>query len=199
MATYSEYLEFFRRHRNETSSSKTLAYALLFKKTGSGYSTVGTKKLIDSEGESVGLISGGCLEPEIVLHAQEVIRSGVSKKIILNTRSPEDRFFGSGAGCEGELSIFIDLLPLNIKEGDLLLHFLGVEKPGFLVHDFAAYSPLQRHRYTPHFSTPDDFNEDLFVEETKPVPNALIVGAHPDSLALYQLTQFLGWRSCHRL
>src|ERR1700734_1459427 len=46
---------------------------------GSTYRKPGARMLIMADGSFLGLLSGGCLEADLKLHAQEVLNSGVPR------------------------------------------------------------------------------------------------------------------------
>ena len=65
---------------------------------GSTYRKPGARMLIMSDGSYLGLLSGGCLEADLKLHAQQVLESGVSRAVEYDMRGPDDILFGIGAG-----------------------------------------------------------------------------------------------------
>ena len=87
---------------NDTEEAQ-LVLATLINTQGSSYKKAGARKVIAMDGSSSGLISGGCLEGEIV----DVALKMRGKKEIHNfdTTAEEDRLFGYGLGCQGVLTI----------------------------------------------------------------------------------------------
>jgi xanthine dehydrogenase accessory factor len=79
----------------------------LVKREGSSYRRPGAKILITDRGDSVGSISGGCLETEIRRLAAESLR--MARRIVeLDTTSEEDAVFGFGLGCPGKLHLLFE-------------------------------------------------------------------------------------------
>ena len=68
---------------------------------GSTYRKPGARMLIMADGSYFGLLSGGCLEADLNLHAFEVLQSATPRAIEYDMRGPDDILFGIGAGCEG--------------------------------------------------------------------------------------------------
>src|SRR5260370_28637004 len=68
---------------------------------GSTYRKPGARMLIMADGSYIGLLSGGCLEADLKIHAQQVLESGVPRAIEYDMRGADDILFGIGAGCEG--------------------------------------------------------------------------------------------------
>ena len=75
---------------------------------GSTYRKPGARMLIMADGSYLGLLSGGCLEADLKLHAQQVIESGVARAIEYDMRGPDDILFGIGAGCEGAMRVLLE-------------------------------------------------------------------------------------------
>src|SRR6266404_5543229 len=75
---------------------------------GSTYRKPGARMLIMADGSSLGLLSGGCLEADLKLHAQEVLDSGIPRAIEYDMRGPDDILFGIGAGCEGAMRVLLE-------------------------------------------------------------------------------------------
>src|ERR1700686_3144612 len=76
---------------------------------GSTYRKPGARMLIMADGSYLGLLSGGCLEADLKLHAQEVLDSGVPRAVEYDMRGPDDILFGIGAGCEGAMRVLLEL------------------------------------------------------------------------------------------
>jgi xanthine dehydrogenase accessory factor len=77
---------------------------------GSAYRRPGARMLVTETGMTVGSISGGCLEADVVERATSVIASGVPTVIEYDTRGQEDIVWGLGLGCNGVIRILIERL-----------------------------------------------------------------------------------------
>jgi xanthine/CO dehydrogenase XdhC/CoxF family maturation factor len=78
---------------------------------GSTYSKPGAQMLISGSGQFRGLLSGGCLEGDLVEHALEVLASGVPKAVRYDMRNrDEDELWGLGLGCDGAIDILLQAL-----------------------------------------------------------------------------------------
>ena len=75
---------------------------------GSTYRKPGARMLIMADGSYLGLLSGGCLEADLKIHAQEVLDSGVPRAVEYDMRGPDDILFGIGAGCEGAMRVLLE-------------------------------------------------------------------------------------------
>ena len=75
---------------------------------GSTYRKAGARMLIMADGSHLGLLSGGCLESDLMLHARQVIDGGAARAVEYDMRGPDDILFGIGAGCEGAMRVLLE-------------------------------------------------------------------------------------------
>ncbi|MGA2556067.1 MAG: XdhC family protein [Verrucomicrobiota bacterium] len=87
---------------------KTAALATLVQTSGSTYRRPGARMFIASDGQSVGSISGGCLERDVIEKAQGVMQSGQALLLTYDTTAEEDLVFGAGLGCKGAVHILVE-------------------------------------------------------------------------------------------
>lgn len=77
---------------------------------GSGYRPPGARMLILADGKTVGTVSGGCLEADVVERAKKVFASGVAELFTYDTTGDEDSVFGLNMGCRGVIDIRLELV-----------------------------------------------------------------------------------------
>ncbi len=95
---------------------KPLVLATIVETLGSTYSKAGTQMLIEPGGDFEGLVSGGCLEADLVEHARGVLESRQPKQVSYDMRDEEaDQVWGLGLGCNGAVRIFLQ--PLDAATG----------------------------------------------------------------------------------
>lgn len=87
---------------------------------GSGYRRPGAKMLIDENGYSVGTVSGGCLEADVLERAKKVLRTGEPTMITYDTTRDENSVFGLSMGCRGIVRILLEVF----EKGNLLHRIL---------------------------------------------------------------------------
>src|SRR6202041_1724467 len=75
---------------------------------GSTHRKPGARMLIMADGSYLGLLSVGCLEADLKLHAQQVLENGVPRAVEYDMRGPDDVLFGIGAGCEGAMRVLLE-------------------------------------------------------------------------------------------
>src|SRR5689334_9705488 len=77
---------------------------------GSAYRGAGARMVVRADGSTVGAVSGGCLEADIVARAAEVLASGTPVLAHYDTRSSDDGVFGLGMGCQGVVDVRLEPL-----------------------------------------------------------------------------------------
>ena len=75
---------------------------------GSGYRRPGARMLIDENGYSVGTVSGGCLEADVLERAKKVLETGEPIVITYDTTQDENSVFGLSMGCRGIVRILLE-------------------------------------------------------------------------------------------
>ncbi|GFD84560.1 xanthine and CO dehydrogenase family maturation factor XdhC/CoxF family protein [Alteromonas sp. KUL150] len=83
----------------------------IFKTEGSCYRKAGAMMLFSDAGHQLGILSGGCLESDIVKKAQRVMIDGVSRTAVYDDEDEEDIAFKLGVGCGGV--VHLALVPVN--------------------------------------------------------------------------------------
>jgi xanthine dehydrogenase accessory factor len=99
------------------------ALATVVNVTGSTYRRPGARMLIAADGQTVGSVSGGCLERDVLNQAQRVLQSNTARVISYDSTSDDDIVWEFNLGCNGIVDVLIEPLPHNGKRG--LLAFLA--------------------------------------------------------------------------
>ena len=98
-------------HARASARGECTALATVVKTSGSTYRRAGARMWIGADGETVGSISGGCLEDDARDRAKEVIASGQPAMIHYDTTAEGDILWGSGVGCQGVVHVLVEPLP----------------------------------------------------------------------------------------
>jgi xanthine/CO dehydrogenase XdhC/CoxF family maturation factor len=94
--------------REARAMGEPLALATIVGVTGSAYRREGTRMLVRQDGSYTCMLSGGCLEPEIVEVARQVMQSGQPVRTEYNL--DEEVMWGLGIGCGGAVEVYIEPL-----------------------------------------------------------------------------------------
>jgi len=85
---------------------KRVAMATVVKVERSGPLGPGTSMAVSEDGQVVGSVSGGCVEPAVFEEAMDAIKSG--KPRLLTYGISDDEAFGVGLTCGGIIHIFVE-------------------------------------------------------------------------------------------
>jgi len=103
-ASLAPLLPLFERERR---AGRACALGVLLHTEGSTYQKRGALILIAANGDYAGLLSGGCLETDLLEHAARVIASGEAHTVQYEMGTEEDLLWGLGVGCEGSMRILL--------------------------------------------------------------------------------------------
>jgi xanthine dehydrogenase accessory factor len=98
---------FFRHYADR---GEPLVLATVAQTLGSTYRKAGAQMLIAGDGRVAGLLSGGCLEADLMERARTVLQFGEAATVHYDTRSSDDVIWGIGLGCEGAMTILLSRL-----------------------------------------------------------------------------------------
>jgi xanthine dehydrogenase accessory factor len=85
---------------------KMVAMATVVKVERSGPLGAGTSMAVSEDGQVVGSVSGGCVEPAVFEEAMSAIETGEPK--LLSYGISDDEAFGVGLTCGGVIHIFVE-------------------------------------------------------------------------------------------
>ncbi len=80
---------------------------------GSGYRLPGARMLILADGRTVGTVSGGCLEADVLERAKRVLATGAADVFTYDTTENEESVFNLNMGCRGVIEILLEPVDRN--------------------------------------------------------------------------------------
>ncbi|MGL4636811.1 MAG: XdhC family protein [Beijerinckiaceae bacterium] len=87
-------------------AGRGVAVATVVETWGSAPRPVGSHLVIDSEGNFLGSVSGGCVEGAVVSEAIEVIESGKAKTLSFGVA--DETAWRVGLSCGGKISVYVE-------------------------------------------------------------------------------------------
>lgn len=99
-------LRFFRSRRDEDA----LVVATIIATEGSTYRKPGAMMLAARDGAFDGLISGGCLESDLLHHAARVFEDGQPRHVDYDMHAGDDLVWNLGIGCDGAIRLLLQRL-----------------------------------------------------------------------------------------
>ena len=165
---------------------------------GSSYRKPGVRMLIGEDLSTIGAVSGGCVEKEIIHRASSVFADGKPKIITYDGRYR--------LGCEGILYILIE--PFFI-ENTFLKRFSEViqqretlkidsffQKDDEIFGNFGSqitFSNQETVAFSQDFSVDETTEINLFSQVLVPAFKLLIIGGEHDAVKLCKIASNLGW------
>jgi xanthine dehydrogenase accessory factor len=167
------------------SPSQPWALATLVQTEGSTYRKPGARLLVEPDGRTLGVLSGGCLEEGIGRYGQEVIVNGSPILLWFDTR----RLYG----CDGRLKILIEPLPAAGETGNLITKIgrLLAQRDVCRIRTYFEGAPLGSELLPADVLLAEQ--RGVFVDTLPPAVRLLLFGTGPEIEPLTQLARNLGW------
>ena len=169
----------------------------VYKTEGSAYRKAGAHMLINEYGDYYGLLSGGCLESDIVLNARKVMQTKQSKTVVYDSFDEDGIAHKIGVGCGGKVYILLQ----NVTESnkDVLQRIFSSLKRrvgGVLRQDISSnfMSFVENPTSKPVSSYLEKSGEtDTLVSFVSVDPHIMIFGGGLDVVPLVNFAKILGW------
>jgi xanthine dehydrogenase accessory factor len=116
--------QFFIAHRDEPR----LVLATVIATEGSTYRKAGAMMLVSPDGNFAGMISGGCLEDDLVRHADAVFQDGEARRISYDLHDDEELVLSLGLGCGGDVHILLQGFDRDDEFGVLSPLFRAIDE-----------------------------------------------------------------------
>lgn len=171
--------------RVAANPAQPFALATLVQTEGSTYRKPGARLLIEANGTTLGVLSGGCLEEEIGRYGRRVIKDGSAFLLSFDTR----RLYG----CDGRLKILVEPLPAAGQKDNLITEVgrLLAQRDVCRIRTCFEGGPLGSELLPADILLAE--RSGIFID-TLPLPvRLLLFGTGPEIEPITQLAGNLGW------
>lgn len=166
---------------------------------GHAYRKEGAAMLLLPSGGTIGSISPGCLESDLVARVPAILADGKPEIISYNMRPEEDLIWGEAIGCGGVIRVLLEAVEGRLHELLCAAHeevnngrivHLAREWSGFGI----AYNLVAGVGLTSLAEDEGERTEGLYTSVFTPRPRLIIFGAGQDAISLNSITQRIGFR-----
>lgn len=191
----SALLDTWKKH---THSSEWVL-GTVYKTEGSAYRKAGAMMLINDLGQHFGLLSGGCLEADIIRNARKVLKSGQVLLLTYDGSDEDDWSYQLGIGCGGTIHIMLQAitpdndLGLSAMHAGLQRRDSGVyhQQPGTM----KAYYETQSSLTGTTSALVQKSDGEWLISPIKPPTHLLVVGGGFDARPVVNIANELGWET----
>jgi len=128
-----ELLDVLDAMRRFAAAGQRMALATIVSVRGSTYRRQGARLLLTAGQQMVGNISGGCLESDIMVVADEVMASGAPRLMTYDLTADDDTVWGLGLGCNGAVDVFVEAVDPRSRQWAALGEIIEGEQTAALV------------------------------------------------------------------
>ena len=190
------------RHWSENRDKHLWVLATIIQTDGSSYRKAGAMMLINDMGQYFGLLSGGCLESDIMRQARRCWDNQQNRIIEYDMREEEDLAWQLGIGCGGMVRILLQ--PVHIDNNYLKLDELNScleQRQNAEYHQqidegmpLNKVLPVVHNLQTVAATIQNNGLVDVFVQQLKPAPLLAVFGAGVDAKPVVSIAAELGWQ-----
>jgi len=157
----------------------------------SAYRKTGAMMLINSLGKSYGLLSGGCLEADLMRQAQKCWHKNANITVCYDMQDDSDIAWQLGIGCGGLVKVLLQ--PVNSQNNylDLLTLKSQLDNRHSCFYHIDTFNTQTSNQV---LSKAVDSLEPLI--SIKPAPAIVIFGGGIDAQPLVKMAHALGWYIC---
>lgn len=184
------------------SNGHRVAIATVVEVRGSAPRDPGASLALNDRGEIAGSVTGGCVEPSVILEAQEVLDGGGAR--VREYGIADDEAFEVGLSCGGTVGILIADLDLSLvpaldeavradRPAAVTMTATGAALGTQRLHE-GAEGPVAQLLARGENALVDIDGETMFVHSLAPRPAMIVFGAIDHAAALARVGKLLGYR-----
>jgi xanthine dehydrogenase accessory factor len=165
-------------------AGKPCAVATIVALAGGGPRPVGTQMVV-AEGVLSGFLSGGCLEADVVGHAEACLADGAPRHLVYGAGSPwpDIRLL-----CGARIDVLVERVPPDDAAVERLLALRDARTPAIWITDGS------KRLCAPPWETPRSW-DGAFQRTFEPVPRLVVLGGDPTALAIASLGAQAGFET----
>ena len=169
----------------------------VYKTEGSAYRKAGAHMLINEYGDYHGLLSGGCLESDIVLNARKVMQTKQSRTVVYDSFDEDGIAHKIGIGCGGKVYILLQNVTQSNKDVlEQMFSSLKRRVGGVFCQDISSNFMSFVEKPVPKTSSSylEKSGDSKFLVSFISVdPHIMIFGGGLDAVPLVNFAKILGW------
>jgi xanthine dehydrogenase accessory factor len=189
-------------HWTENRDKHLWVLATIIQTEGSSYRKAGAMMLINDMGQYFGLLSGGCLESDIMRQSRRCWDNQQNRIIEYDMREEEDLAWQLGIGCGGMVKILLqpvhadnDYLKLDemsacLEQRQKVEYHQQIDEG--LPHNIVLAID-KSYKISP-IRVQNDRGIDVFVQQMSPAPLLAVFGAGVDAKPVVSIAAELGWQ-----
>jgi len=196
--------------------------ATIYDTNGPCYRKSGAMMLFSSQGDQLGMLSGGCLESDIAINARKVMQTGQPISLCYDGSDEDDISFHLGIGCGGTVYIMLQQVDTQNHYLSLIQVYEALKQrvSGYYyqsivrkktegnnmpvqsyfeaeyISDIAEIATIVQQPHKKILSNNNTLlnDEKLLATPIVPEPHLLIIGGGIDACPLVNMAQQLGWQ-----
>jgi len=175
----------------------------------STYRKAGAMMLFNSLGQQYGMLSGGCLEGDLLRHARKALMADRAITVDYDMRDDSEERWQQAIGCGGAVSVLLqpinasnhylglDKIFAHLEQGHQAIYRQRLDPPGLGAEHWQC-QPLISEGTTPHPTIKasqhiSDANGRWLVTHIKCAPHLAIFGGGIDAIPLANIAHEMGW------
>ncbi|SFB96570.1 XdhC family protein [Pseudoalteromonas denitrificans] len=165
--------------------------ATIVETKGSAYRKAGAMMLFNSIGKSFGLLSGGCLESDLMRQAQRCINTNRNISVCYDMQDDADIAWQLGIGCGGLVKVLLQ--PINQNNNYLALHELKHLLDKRIPSTYVINLEDPKNDVLKLISKKTEQKQNILNLPISPAPALVVFGCGVDAQPLVKIAATLGW------
>lgn len=172
--------------------------ATIIETAGSSYRKTGAMMMINSLGQYHGMLSGGCLESDIMRQSRRCWENNLNRVVEYDMREEDDIAWQLGIGCGGMVKILLQPLTKDNYYLGLESVFNTLQENGFCYYSINTTSSFPDNQVTLNVKEEPECRVSCFQgiqkQFIRPPVHLAIFGGGGDAIPLVNLAAELGWK-----